>query len=135
MRLTISTLLSLLIFAGPALAQESLVDLGAGAARVSRGEPNRPLTAPSPDSRGQIMANFLRGRHDEATVRDLVLLKDDPLDGAVQHLGFGQWIAGLDVYGTYARAAFTSRGELLSVSRISCRYARYDPAASRPRKH
>ena len=35
--------------------------------------------------------------------------------GGVGHAGFGQRVAGLDVYGTYVKASFSASGDLVSV--------------------
>ena len=115
MRSLVTTVALLALTALPAAAQDRLIPLDGGAARVSRGTAGRPLTGPSPASRGQIIADFLRGRHDPGTLDTLVLSKDDASGGAEQHVAFGQRIGGLDIYGTYVRASMTARGELLDV--------------------
>ena len=65
-------------------------------------------------SRAEAVRSYLRGRLDETTLADLVQTKDHDFQG-VGHADFGQRVAGLDVYGTYVRASFSSDGSLVSV--------------------
>jgi hypothetical protein len=114
--------------------QDALIDLDGGSARVSRGTPDRPLTGRSADAPGRILSAFLRGRHDDETLRDLLITRAGDQSGGAQHIAFGQRIDGLDVYGTYVRASLTPNGELLSVienlvsARSARRPARIEPA-------
>ena len=47
--------------------------------------------------------------------RILVQTRDHDF-GGVGHAGFAQWVAGLNVYGTYVKATFAASGDLLSVT-------------------
>lgn len=98
----------------PALAQEAR-DFSAASARTSRGPGGAPLTGPSNAARAEIVSEFLRARHGAATVQSLVLQRENAAPTGITHLSFGQQVAGLEVYGTYARAALTARGEIVSV--------------------
>jgi hypothetical protein len=97
------------------LAQDAR-DFSAGSARVTRAPGGAALTGPSNAARPDIVASFLNARHDARTVQSLVLLREHAAPTGVTHLTFGQRIAGLDVYGTYARAALTARGEIVNVA-------------------
>ncbi|HJR58620.1 MAG TPA: M36 family metallopeptidase [Vicinamibacterales bacterium] len=98
----------------PALAQEAR-DFSAASARITRGPNGAALTPASAAARPEIVSAFLRARHDARTVETLVLLRENVARTGVTHLNFGQQVAGLDVYGTYARAALTARGEIVSM--------------------
>jgi len=104
----------LLGFGTAAFAQEAR-DLSAGSARVTRGPGGGPLTGPSQAARPEIVSEFLRTRHDPRTVQSVVLQRENPARTGITHLTFGQQVAGLDVYGTYVKAAVTARGEIVSV--------------------
>ena len=115
-----SRLLPLLVFlvlgtsGVPAFAQDAR-DFSAGSARVTRGPGGAPVTGPSGAGRPEIVSAFLSARHDPRTLQSLVLLRENPASTGITHLNFGQQVAGLDVYGTYVRAALTTRGEIVSV--------------------
>jgi hypothetical protein len=97
----------------PSLAQDAR-DFSAASARTSRGPAGAALTGPSNAARPDIVSAFLRSRHDARTVQTLILLRENVARG-VTHLNFGQQVAGLEVYGTYARAALSARGEIVSM--------------------
>jgi extracellular elastinolytic metalloproteinase len=109
----LSSALLVLILASPAIAQDSLVDLGSKGARVARAAQNGQL-APPGLSRADSVRSFLRPRLDEATLAELVQTRDHQFRG-VAHADFAQRVAGLDVYGTYVRASFGPEGELTTV--------------------
>jgi hypothetical protein len=100
--------------ATPALAQEAR-DFSASSARVNRGQNGQPLTGPSNARRSDIVTAFLAARHPQRTVQGIVLVKENAAPTGVTHLNFGQRVAGLDVYGTYVRAAVSARGEIVSL--------------------
>ena len=58
---------------------------------------------------------YLRSRHDQATIESLVLDGENATSLGTVHLRFRQRVAGLDVYGTYVRAAMSAAGELVGV--------------------
>ena len=60
------------------------------------------------------MRAFLRARHDDTTLAELVETKDHDF-GGVGHARLRPAVAGLDVYGTYAKASFAASGDLVSV--------------------
>jgi len=103
----------LLAGASAASAQDALIDLGGKAARVARARGSGRLAEAGP-SHVETLRAFLRARHDETTVRDLVQTRDH-VSGGVVHQTYGQRVGGLDVYGTYAKASFAANGELRSV--------------------
>ena len=85
-------------------------------ARTSQGRAGNSLTPPSTASPRAILVGFLRGQgRDESTIDSLVEgTRSSGRDG-ISHVQFSQRASGLPVYGTYAKAAFNARGELLSV--------------------
>jgi extracellular elastinolytic metalloproteinase len=88
----------------------------APAARVSRGAAGSPLTLPSTASPAAVLAQYLREQgRSEATVQSLVEASRAPGRGGIRNARFEQRAAGLPVYGTYAKAAFSSQGELLNL--------------------
>jgi len=84
-------------------------------ARVVTPQPGGALTLPSTASPRAILMQYLReqGRAD-ATAQSLVDVSPSTArqDG-IRHVQFEQRAEGLPVYGTYAKAAFNSRGELV----------------------
>ncbi|MEO5898343.1 MAG: M36 family metallopeptidase [Vicinamibacterales bacterium] len=100
--------------AGPAFAQQAR-DFSAKSARTTRGPNGAPVTGPSNAGRPAIVTAFLATRHSQRTVQSVVFQKENAAQTGVTHMTFGQRIAGLDVYGTYVRAAVSQRGEVLSV--------------------
>jgi extracellular elastinolytic metalloproteinase len=97
------------------LAAQEARDFSAASARVTRAPNGGALTPPSTAARPAIVSSFLQPRHDARTLQSLVLVGEHAAPSGVTHLTFGQRVAGLDVYGTYVRAAMTGRGELVSV--------------------
>lgn len=106
-------LATLVLSVGPAFAQD-VRDFSAAGARVTRNPNGTPLTGPSTSARPEIVTRFLQARHDRQTLESLVL-DGENVTRNVTHLRFRQQIAGLDVYGTYVRAAITPRGEIVSM--------------------
>jgi extracellular elastinolytic metalloproteinase len=101
------------LFALPAHAQESLIDLSGRGARVSRAGASGRLVEPGP-SRDETLRRFLRGQHDETTLAGLQVTREHASRGMV-HLAYQQRAGNLDVYGTFVRASFTQAGDLRSV--------------------
>ena len=97
-----------------AIAQEAR-GFDAGSARVTRGPGGGPVTGPSQAGRPEIVSAFLAARHDQRTVQSLRLERQNPTPPGITHLTFRQQVAGLDVYGTYVKAAVNARGEIVSV--------------------
>lgn len=97
-----------------ATAQEAR-DFSAASARVTRGPGGAPVTGPSPAGRPEIVSAFLAARHDARTLQSLRVERENPSRTGVTHITFGQQVAGLDVYGTYVKAAVTARGEIVSM--------------------
>ena len=84
-------------------------------ARVAQAQRGGSLTLPSTASPRAILVGYLREQgRDEATAQSLAAV---PQGGAARdgsrHLRFEQQAAGMPVYGTYAKATFNSRGELI----------------------
>lgn len=98
-----------------AVAQpEQLIELQAAGARVfaaSRAE----VLGPNAGSATATVAAFLRSRNvPQAAVDSLVVEGGGAAPGAaVSHYRFKQRVQGLDVYGTYVKAAFNSSGDLV----------------------
>ena len=103
----------LLAGASAASAQDALIDVGGKAARIARARASGRLADAGP-SHVETLRTFLRARHDETTVRDLVQTRDHR-SGDVVHQTYGQRVGGLDVYGTYAKVSFAANGDLRSV--------------------
>src|SRR5215208_2743290 len=79
-------------------------------------QPGGTLTPPSNASPAAVLAQYLRDqRRDEATVRSLVQAASSAARNGIGQARFEQRAAGLPVYGTYAKAAFNDRGELVSL--------------------
>ena len=72
------------------------------------------LTPPSNASPAAVLAQYLRDQgRDEATVQSLVQAARSAARYGISQARFEQRAAGLPVYGTYAKAAFDERGELV----------------------
>jgi extracellular elastinolytic metalloproteinase len=101
------------IAAFPVLAQQG-GRWNARSANVFRAEGVHGLTLPSTASPTAIVAQFLgeRGR-DAATVRSLALVAHGRPSDGVAHSRMEQRVNGLAVHGSYAKAAFNDRGELI----------------------
>jgi extracellular elastinolytic metalloproteinase len=117
MRRLLSLAVVVIGLASSPAAQENdqLADLTAKGARVSRGANGGRLTGPSNAGRPEIITAFLRDRHADATVRGLVVETENRTPAGAIHVRMRQRVAGLDVYGTYVKAALTPAGELLSI--------------------
>ena len=101
------------LWASPVAAQ-GLAPLDADSARVVRSPAGRPLTPPSTVAPGAIVANFMRGRGLDATTASSLREADERRAGAdLRQLRMEQEVDGLRVYGTYVKATFSSRGELV----------------------
>jgi extracellular elastinolytic metalloproteinase len=109
--LTVFIVVAGLVAAVVAQDTDEIANFGAKAARVNRGQ----LTAPSNAARPDIVAGFLQGRHDAATVASLVTDSENPTADGPVHLKMHQRVGGLDVYGTYVKATTSRDGQLLSV--------------------
>jgi hypothetical protein len=112
--LTLFATVAVLLSPSAAFAQDAR-DFSAASARTSRAPGGAPLTSPSNAARPDIVSAFLLARHDARTVQTLLLLRENVTPAGVTHLNFGQQVGGLNVYGTYARAAINGRGEIVSV--------------------
>ena len=97
-----------------AFAQDAR-DFSASSARITRGPGGAPVTGPSNQARPEIVSAFLAARHDGQTLQSVALLRENATPAGIVHLTFGQRVAGLDVYGTYVKAAVNARGEIVSV--------------------
>jgi hypothetical protein len=109
--LTVFLAVAGLVAAVVAQDSDEIANLTSKAARVNRGR----LTAASNAARPDIVAGFLRGRHDAATVGSLVTDAENATARGPVHVRMHQRVAGLDVYGTYVKATVTRAGELVSV--------------------
>ena len=114
-RFTLLVVLCGLTAAPHAQEPEQIADLSASNARIDRAPNGGRLTGPSGRSRPEIVSAFLSARHDGATLENLVPDGEDVTPRGPVHLRLRQRVQGLDVYGTYVRAAMTSEGELVSV--------------------
>jgi extracellular elastinolytic metalloproteinase len=103
-----------LMTAATAQDNDQIIDLSSKGARITRAANGGRLTGPSSAARPEIVSDFLRARHDAATVESLFVENEDPTPQSI-HLDLGQRVGGLTVYGTYVRAALTPSGEVLSV--------------------
>lgn len=82
-------------------------------ARTFRGEVNRPLTPPSTAAPAAIVAQFLRGRGVNVTAASLVNTGNAAAQNGTTVVQLEQRVAGVRVYGTYAKASISARGELV----------------------
>ena len=115
MKAPVHSLLALgvsLLLAGSAYAQTDRY--APRAARTYAGEVDRPLTGPSTVSPESVLAQFLRDRGVEISAASLVR-EGDPVAArnGLMVIRFLQTVAGLKVYGSYAKASFTRQGELV----------------------
>jgi extracellular elastinolytic metalloproteinase len=86
------------------------------APRVTRADRGAFLSLPSNGSSRSILVRFLRSQgRDEATAESLVLVADGAGGRGIRHARFEQRVAGLPVFGAYAKIALNDRGELVSV--------------------
>lgn len=94
-------------------AQDAIADLTAHSAHISRAAAGQSLARPGL-ARSDAVRDALANRHDAATLRGLAQGREHE-SGGIVHLTFTQQIAGLDVFGTYVRAAFAANGDLVSL--------------------
>lgn len=101
-----------LLTAGTAYAQA--VRYTPRPARTYAGQSDRTLTGPSTAAPGAVIAQFLRARGVEVSEASLVR-EGDPgsARNGIVVLRFGQSVAGVVLYGSYAKASFTRQGELV----------------------
>ncbi len=79
--------------------------------------PGASLTPPSTASPLAVLAQYLRAQgRDESTVRSLVEVSRVGGRARTTHARYEQRAAGLPVYGTYAKASLSGRGELVFVA-------------------
>ena len=99
---------------GPAiLAADQPFDFHADGARVHASfSTGQPLTPPSRAAAADVAKGFLSVRHAGRTIDSLVVTGEFERDG-ITHLRLGQKVDGLDVYGTYVKAAVNRFGELV----------------------
>lgn len=114
--------LSIVVLAGAAtlsaspVGAQGLAPLDADSARVVRAPAGGTLTSPSTAAQSAIITAFLRGRGlDPATASSLRETQTLRAATNLTQLRMEQEVNGLRVYGTYVRATFTSRGELVHV--------------------
>jgi len=97
----------------PVLAADRPIDFHAQGARVHASFwTGEALTLPSQASPVDVTRGFLSERHAGRTLDGLVVTGQLNRDG-LTHVRLGQQIAGLDVYGTYVKAAVNQHGELV----------------------
>jgi len=95
------------------LTAQPILPLHAQGARVHPAFPTgEPLTSPSRAPALEVVKSYLAERHAARTLDSLVLQGRFEYD-AVTFLRLGQRVDGLDVYGTYVRAAVNRHGELV----------------------
>jgi extracellular elastinolytic metalloproteinase len=113
---------------------EQLIELQAAGARVfaaSRAE----VLAPNAGSAAATIAAFLRSRNVPQTAVDSLVLETGSAapGAAVNHYRFKQSVQGLDVYGTYVKAAFNGSGDLVHlIELLGTPPARLVPAVVTP---
>lgn len=84
--------------------------------RVARAPAGQSLAPVSGDAVADVSAYLRRAGHDDATIASLVLASRDTTGRTgVTHLRFTQRVGGLDVYGTYVKAAVGADGAVISV--------------------
>lgn len=80
--------------------------------QIDRDE-GRPLTPPSTDAPAKIVRDYLLSRVGDAATQLRVV--NESQSRGVTHVRFEQVVDGMRVYGSYAKAALSSRGELVQV--------------------
>ena len=100
--------------AAPAsFAADQPINFHADGARVHSGfGDGGPLTLPSQAAAADVAQGFLAERHAGRTIDSLVVTDQFDRDG-ITHVRLGQQVDGLDVYGTYVKAAVNQFGELV----------------------
>ncbi|MBC7484911.1 MAG: M36 family metallopeptidase [Rhizobacter sp.] len=125
----VSAVAAALMSAGFAMAQGP-AGLDRSAAKVTRAEGGRPLTAASKAAPAEVVVGHLRSRgHSEALLASLHTTRSGGGANGVTHVRMGQVVGGLVVHGAYVKAAVNARGELVQV--IDRLAAVSTPAASR----
>ena len=119
-----TVLLGAAVLFSSAAAAQGLAPLDAKAARIVRSPAGGTLTPPSSAAHGAIVADFMRGRGlDESTAASLRDAGELRVGTDQSQLRMEQVVEGLTVYGTYVRATFSDRGELVhlieNVARVS----------------
>jgi extracellular elastinolytic metalloproteinase len=85
-------------------------------ARTVHGRGGNSLTPPSNASPRAVLVAFLREQgRDQSTADSVVEGARSAGRNGISHVQFAQRVAGLQVYGTYAKAAFGARGELVDL--------------------
>jgi extracellular elastinolytic metalloproteinase len=85
-------------------------------ARSVQGRSGNSLTPPTNASPRAVLVAFLREQgRDESTTDALVEGTRNAGRNGISHVQFSQRVAGLQVYGTYAKAAYGARGELMNL--------------------
>ena len=125
----LSAIAAAMMSAGFAMAQGP-VGLDRSAAKVTRSEVGRALTAPSAAVAADIVAGHLRNSgRSEALIASLRTVRSGPGANGMTHVRMEQVVDGLTVQGAYLKAAINARGELVHViDRLAAVSA---PAASR----
>jgi extracellular elastinolytic metalloproteinase len=110
-----SAITAALMSAGVAMAQGP-AGLDRSAAKVTRAEAGRALTAASTAAPADIVAGHLRSRGRDATaLASLRMMRSSTSAHGVTHMRMEQVVDGLTVHGAYLKAAVNARGELVHV--------------------
>lgn len=119
------------------MAQDQARSFRAENARVFQGSGDEAaLTLPSQAAPPAVVANFLRDEgFGEETIGSLVVESEHTAArSGVTHLRFGQQVAGLHVFGAYAKAAVNEDGELVHlIEALAPAGERVIPANASPR--
>lgn len=111
----VSAIALALMSSGWALAQ-SQVGLDRSAAKVTRAESGRPLTAASKAAPAEVVTGFLRNRgRSGAVLSSLRTTRSSGGANGMTHVRWEQVVDGLTVHGAYLKAAVNGRGELVQV--------------------
>jgi extracellular elastinolytic metalloproteinase len=82
--------------------------------RIAAPPPGGSLTLPSTASPRAILIQYLNAQgRDNGTAQSVAEIAQNTASGGMRHVQFEQRVAGLKVYGAYAKATLSSRGELL----------------------
>lgn len=101
-------------------------------AEVLHGRPGKTLTAPSRAALERIVGDFLRGRGaSAATVGSLRTVAVGKARNGIVQLRMTQEVGGLTVYGSYVKAAVSTRGELVQLIERIAPVPEAAPAAAR----
>jgi len=102
------------ILSASPVAAQGLASLDADSARVVRPPAGGALTPPSTAAHGAIVSNFMRGRGLDAATAASLRQTDERRAGTDRaQLRMEQEVSGLRVYGTYVKATFNGRGQLV----------------------